>query len=286
MPYGVKRGVKAAGDYGIGDIFGLALAGSAGILAALVTDYQQQGESSALFTINQWVVSASKLLNVGTDVPLWTVVLGLITAGAASTFYFQPITRQGAFAQGFSLLAVLMTAVPTDLAGGLESIRPGEMQGLEPISLQEANSGGRITNAAYSINEGQIYQVQDVQQGAKYEVHLTIDFSNGFPEDIESMIHRGNLRGRLHNEQTSETFSLFRSAGASLQRRGNALVIRAGVPARADTARLWVRIESVGYEIEQQSALASLGQPLEWQVTLRPSTTPLFIQRFGESYWF
>ena len=116
MPYGLKRGVKNPGEYNFADMFGLALAGATGIIAALVTDYQQKGEASALYTINQWVVSASRMIGLG-DTPLWVVVIGLISLGAGSIFYFQPITRQGAFAQGFGLLAVMMTAVPADLAG-------------------------------------------------------------------------------------------------------------------------------------------------------------------------
>ena len=47
MPYGVKQGIKTPGEFGMGDMFGLALASASGIVAALVTDFQAQGESSA-----------------------------------------------------------------------------------------------------------------------------------------------------------------------------------------------------------------------------------------------
>ena len=284
MPYGVKRGVKPAGEYGFTDMIGLAFAGSAGILAALVTDYQQSGEASALYTINQWVVSAGRILGFG-DVPLWAVVAGLIAAGAGSIFYFKPITRQGAFAQGFGLLAVLMTAVPADLAGGLEPAGD-DLPGLEPVAMmQEVSYGGGVAPAAYTAGEARVYQAQQ-RTGAKYEVHLAINFTSGIPDDIDDMIRKGTIRGRLHNADTGSTYNLFRNAGGRLQRSGNTLYISAGVPARSDTATLWVRIECEQYAIEEQSTRVSLGGPLNWNIDMRPSSTPLFIQRLGKSYWF
>jgi hypothetical protein len=47
-----------------------------------------------------------------------------------------------------------------------------------------------------------------------------------------------------------------------------------------------VRIESEGYLIEELSKTASLDEPVDWPIMLRPSTTPLFIQRLNKSYWF
>lgn len=290
MAYGIKRGIKAPGEFGMSDMFGLGLAGSAGIIAALVTDYQQQGEASALFTINQWVVALSSILGLSA-IPLWMVALGLILFGAGSIFYFQPITRQGAFAQGFGLLAVLMTAVPADLAGGLEAMSE-DLPGLEAAEFtREASlSGAQIINAAYAPGQGaasaaRIIPVQN-RQSSKYDVSITINFPNGIPDNIDAMIRRGDLRGRLHNEETNQTWNLFRTAGGSVQRNGNQLKVRAGVPARSSAARLWIRVEAAGYAIEEQSASAQRGQRLNWSVNMTASDTPLFIQRLGKSYWF
>lgn len=293
MPYGLKRGIKAPGEFGISDVFGLALAGATGIVAAVVTDYQQSGEASALYTINQWVVSAAKLFGFG-DIPLWMVIAGLIGLGAGSVFYFQPITRQGAFAQGFGLLAVLMTAVPSDLAGGLELVADGQLPGLEPVEFQrEARRGAGIQPAAFTINEGaargaRLYQAQFVREesGTNYVVYLEIKFPEGLPEDAKTMIRKGTLRGRLHNAETGETYNLFRAAGGIVEERADAIVIRAGVPARADAATLWVRIECEGYSIEEQSSEARLGGPLTWVIDMQPSSSPLFLQRLRKSYWF
>lgn len=284
MAYGAKHGIKTPGEYGFMDIAGLGLAGAAGIVAALVTDYQQKGESSSLYTINQWAAALGDILGFG-NVPLWAVVLSLIAAGGLSIFYFQPITRQGAFAQGFGLLAVLMTAVPADLAGGIQPTGP-MLPDLEPVALnREAGLGDGIVLASLAAEDARVIEVQD-RQAARYVVELNIVFPGGVPSNIDDLIRRGACRGRLHNADTKETFNLFRSAGGNVIVRGDSLVVRAGVPARSTEATLWVRVEVEGYAIEEQSAKATLDSPLNWTVNMRTSSTPLFIQRLTKSYWF
>lgn len=283
MPYGVKQGFKTPGNFTMTDMLGLALSGSAGIIAALVTDYQQSGEASALFTINQWVVQLGSLLGF-TDIPLWMVVVGMTMVGAGSIFYFQPITRQGAFAQGFGLLAVLMTAVPADLAGGIEGMNDS-LPGLEPASTREAALNERVYNANYASTV-QYQQVQDQRGPSRYDVHMRINFANGLPDDVDTMIRRGSLRGRLHNEETNETWNIFRSAGGTVRREGNSLIIHAGVPARSSEGRLWTRIEAQGYAIQVESYQARIGDTVDWTIDMTPSNVPLFVQRLGKSYWF
>lgn len=283
MPYGVKQGVKTPGDFNLMDMAGFALSGAAGIIAALVTDYQQQGEASALFTINQWIVQFGSLIGF-TDIPLWMVVIGMTAVGAGSIFYFQPITRQGAFAQGFGLLAVLMTAVPADLAGGIQGINDS-LPGLEPaVETREASIEGRVYQASYTA--AQYVPVQQRSEAAKYDVHLVINFPNGLPDGVDTMIRRGTLRGRLHNEDLNQTWNLFRSAGGTVRKQGNSIVIHAGVPARSNDARLWVRVEAEGYAIQVESYQARVSETVEWAIDMKPSTTPLFLQRLGKSYWF
>lgn len=284
MAYGAKRGIKTPGEYNLMDIGGLGLAGAAGIVAALVTDYQQKGEASSLYTINQWVAALGEILGFS-NIPLWMVVLGLISAGAMSIFYFQPITRQGAFAQGFGLLAVLMTAVPSDLAGALQSTG-ASLPDLEPVALnRQAALGDGVVVASFAAEEARVVKVQD-ERAARYVVELEIAFDGGIPGNIEAMIRRGALRGRLHNADTDETFNLFRTAGGNVMQRGDSIIIRAGVPARSTDATLWVRVECEGYAIEEQSAKANLDDALNWTITMRKSSTPLFMQRLSKSYWF
>ncbi|MEZ5892273.1 MAG: hypothetical protein R3C58_03895 [Parvularculaceae bacterium] len=285
MAYGVKRGVKTPGNFTFMDMAGLALSGAAGIIAALVTDYQQSGEASALFTINSWVVQLGGLLGF-TDIPLWTVIIGMTMIGAGSIFYFQPITRQGAFAQGAGLLAVLMTAIPANLAGGIEGISDN-LPGLQSAALTENAGEARIIQATYSEAsvEAEIVQVQQTR-AAKYDLHLTINFPNGLPDGVDTMLSRGSLRGRLYNEDTKEKWDLFRTSGGTVRKDANSLVIHAGVPARSEKGRLWVRVEAQGYTINIQSYDANMNQPVEWTVDMEPSNVPLFVQRLGKSYWF
>jgi len=289
MPYGMKEGLRTPGQYGVTDLIGLGFAGSAGIVSALVADYQQSGEASAIYTINQWVVAASSMLGFG-DIPLYTVILGLVGLGAGSIFYFQPITRQGAFAQGFGLLAVLMTLVPADLAGGLEATTD-DLPGLEPIVSESIEANASFSNgiipASFSPGEAQVFAVQSRKnRAARYDVTLIINFTGGIPDNIDTLIRRGNIRGRLHNADTNQTYNLFRTAGGSIKRQGDKLYIRAGVPARSETATLWVRVECSDNRIEQQSAQATLGKPLVWEVDMQSSSTPLWMQRLQLSYWF
>ena len=287
MPYGVKRGLKAPGEFGAGDVAGFALAGATGIIAALVTDFNQKGEASALFTINQWVVSIGSLLGIG-DIPLWVIALGMTVVGAGSIFYFQPITRQGAFAQGFGLLAVLMTTIPADLAGGLEPFVDPPSNLSDVAFRGEASSSKRILNVNAVESEASIVEVQESREAraARYDLHLRLNFEGGFGDDIEKMIRRGTIRGRLHNEETGETWNLFRTAGGTLREDGESLIVHAGGPARSDRARLWVRIECAGHTITQESKVAELGRPVEWEIEIKESTVPLFIQRLNQSYWF
>lgn len=282
--YGAKRGIRAPGEFGMGDKMGLALASASGIIAALVTDYQQKGDAAALFKINEWAVAAGSILGF-TDIPLWMVALGLTVVGAGSIFYFQPITRQGAFAQGFGLLAVLLTMVPPNLDNGLPLINDFRRDAAQSAS-REAALGPQLINAAYTTN-AQFIPVQNTDQNtAMYDVHLFVNFEGGIDGDISDLVRRGAIRGKIHNQNTGQTYNLFRSAGGTIERDGENLRFHVGVPARADQARLWVRIECIGHRIEEQSAVATLGERLDWTVEMQPSSTPLFVQRLNRSYWF
>jgi hypothetical protein len=284
MPYGVRRGIKRPGEFGLSDIFGLSLSSAAGLLAALATDYLQKGPTSALYKINEWAVIATRTAGLG-DVPLWSVAASLTAIGALSVFYFQPLTRIGAFARGFSLIAAVMTATPSSLAGGLQAASTGLVP-LLPISLA---GGAEIRRAPDGIAQAsaEALNVSRIEgANARYEVRLVINFPNGAPKDLNALIRQDSLRGRLHNETTGESFNLFLSAGAEIEATETAILIRAGVPATTQKTTLWVRVEAEGYAIELQSAEASLDAPLEWTIDLRPSRTPLVIQRLTRSFWF
>lgn len=264
MPYGVKHGLKAPGDFGLADLTGLSLSGAAGIISALVLDFSRKGEASALFTLNHWLVQAGDM--IGFDrAPLWVVFAGLVAIGAASVFFFQPITRAGAYGQGFGLLAVIMTAIPPDSAGGL-------------YAPSTPSNTSRIENVAFT-------QAQ-ASTSRRYTIQLTITAPDGFRQEVATMIQNGTLRGRLYNANSGARYDLFRNAGSQMTVDGQTLTILAGVPAIEDSAQLYTRIELAGYKIEEQSATATYGDVLNWNITLESSDVPLFLQRLTQSYWF
>lgn len=311
MPYGVKRGYKAPGEFGLSDMAGLALSGSAGIVAALVTDYQQSAEASALYTLNRWAVSLGSFFGFS-EIPLYAVILGIVAVGAGSIFYFQPITRQGAFAQGFGLLAVVMTAIPDDLAGGIEDIladqnlpglsAPSDINGSvsdiaftpppTPSQSPLPQGAGKVVKAVFPGASPAVgvsttaTTVQGERRALQYVVRLKVTFEGGVGGDINALIRRGRLRGRLHNEDTGETYNLFRNAGGIIRQDDDTIIIDAGVPARSNSAKLWVRLECNDHKIEIQSAEARVGERLDWSVTVKKSSTPMFIQRLSKVYWF
>ncbi|MEM9169490.1 MAG: hypothetical protein AAGC56_07520 [Pseudomonadota bacterium] len=306
MPYGTKRGIRTPGQFGVGDYLGLALAGATGIVAALITDYNSKGEASAIYTINQWAVAGGRLLGIEA-IPLYAVVLGMIAIGAGSIFYFQPITRQGAFAQGFGLLAVMMTAVPSDLAGGLEAISADlvqrEFSSAEPrenklrrdvafddssFATREARVAASVQHASFTPDPAAAEEPRLVlaQASSTYNVSIRITFEGGLPPNVRSMTGSGALRGRLHNPDTQKTYNLFKSAGGRITVRGDAILIRAGISATQPSTTLWARVEAEGYAIEQVSKAARVGTTTNWTIAMKKSTTPLFVQRLGKSYWF
>lgn len=271
MAYGDRRSIRNPGEFRAGDIAGLAAASGFGLVGALSADYFLKGQASAFVTLSELAVAVGRAAGLG-DLPLWSVALALVLIGAVSVLLFQPVTRLGAFARGFGLLAAIMAATPTDIPSGLASIDRHADSAPSELAGSAASKPG---SSAASVDAAE-----------QFVVLVRIVFPGGAPQNFEELARTGRLRGRLHNEATGATFDLFRTAGASLSGDGAAIEIRAGVPTDTERANLWVRIEAEGYGIELQSAEASLARPLEWTIELRKSSVPLNLQRFGKSIWF
>ena len=276
MPYGSKKGLKAPGGFGVAGFPGLSLAALGGAFGVLVIDLQQKGEASSLFTMNKWVATFGEFAGFG-HAPLWLAAFIVVIFGTGSIFYFQPATRKGAFALGLGLSAVILTAIPAELGEGLS--------GLGEEALGTDQQIARVMHGSYmpvSMTSTDASPTDDEY----YNVQLKIEVPNVLPEHIGEAIRRGGLRGRLHNESTGRTYNLFRNAGGRVRYDDKLILIQAAVPANEVEARLWVRIELNGYVIEEQSADARVSTPLEWDMTLRPTSVPMMIRRFGRSFWF
>ena len=271
MAYGDRNMRKEPGSFGAVDLMGMGVAAAFGIAAAIVFDLTQHDEGSALFVLNKWVAQLTEVVGMG-SIPLYGVVLMLMALGATSILYFQPVTMRGAFAQGFGALAALMTVAPSDLGTAL----PGGEEDLPPPAFEEPAS---VVPAAFAA------KTVAASQSQGYSVRIRVNFPEGL-DDIQAMIRKGTLRGKLHNETEGRTYNLFRAGGGELEYENGTLFVTTRLPGEADTATLWARIEADGYAIQVENYLAKQGANPVWVINMRPSGRPLFLQRMGQSYNF
>ena len=276
MAYGDRNMRKEPGAFGFVDIAGMGLAASFGIVAAIVFDLTQHDESSALFVINKWVARVTEMVGVG-SIPLYGVVLLLMGLGAASILYFQPVTLRGAFAQGFGALAALTTIAPSDLGTAL----PGADEDLPPPAFE---APAEVTPARYVPVSAATNATLVAKEG--YRIRIKVTFPDGLKEDIEAMIRKGTLRGRLWNEASNVRYNIFRSGGGELEYENGDLYVTTLLPGTEPTATLWARIEADGYAIQVENYMARQGANPVWTINMRPSGRPLFLQRMTESYRF
>jgi hypothetical protein len=229
--------------------FQIILWAVAGTALAIGCDLFLRGEAASVFTLNRWFAELFALWSKA-EIPLWNVIALLLLIGATSAAVMRASGPRMSFAAGFGVLAALMMAAPPSVGSGLPAA---------DLTAPDA---------------------------ASYPLALTIRFPNGLRNELAAMSRTSAIRAKLHNETTGETFNLFRTAGGNVSMRDDALTVRADIPASAKNAVLWVRIETSGYAIEIQSAEARMGELLEWRIDMRPSATPLAVQRLATSYWF
>jgi len=275
MAYGSRKGVQA-GELSLPDFFGLAVSSALGVLAAVATDFFQKGEASAIFAINVFLNES-----LGQNMPLWWVMLALIVVGAGSVFIFEPTTKSGAFSMGVGLLAAVMTALPVNNPGGIASAAF-----LSPVD----HGGPAADERGYRANALRAAYVTQAQASQRLQLTITIDFPDGMPDDLNAAIRKGELRGRLHDHVSGKTWSLFRTAGGTLSRSGQRLIVRTTVPVTGSgdrAAELMIRVECSGYAIQQNKRIVRQGERLvSWNVRMRPSNQPLFLQRLQTPYSF
>ncbi|GGY51054.1 hypothetical protein [Parvularcula lutaonensis] len=280
MTYGDGKRAYADRDYGPVNVIGFGLASALGIAAAVIVDLVQQREASALYVINRWVIEVTSMLGIS-SVPLYGVMLLLMAIGAISVVFTQPTTLRGAFAQGFGALAVLVTVAPADLGAPLEApaeeTRSPEMMNFDEAFAEPARIGG-----------AQLVPVAVQRQGQYYQLRIKIDFPNGLKQDIDEMIRRNRLVGKLWNPETGKRYNIFRTSGAEIDydESDGTLRIITKVAAADEEAELWILIEAEGYRITEERFVAKVGPNPIWTVDMQPSTTPLLVQRLRHSYRF
>jgi hypothetical protein len=292
---------KLPGEFKFADYFGFASAGAIGVVAAIIVDMTQSADTSTLFFLSRWFDALTSLIGLD-QIPLYGIILILMGLGAMSVFYFQPVTMRGAFVQGFSVLAAVMTLAPAELSKPLDApmmdVDDSEpaVASLEPkarLASYVGSMGGvnfqpHLQPAVYTPGAQPAIQtvaaIQDERQ-QRYNLTIEIDFPDGLRQDYKNMVQRGRLRGKLHNKNTRQTFDLFRS-GNRVSAQGNKLIIRTSIAGTDATAELYARVEAVGYSINEEKFDARLGNNVTWKINMTPSRTPIFLQRLNKSYWF
>ncbi|MEM9234435.1 MAG: hypothetical protein AAGA69_09400 [Pseudomonadota bacterium] len=292
MAYGERKARKPLDEFGLADKMGLGLASAGGIAVATFIDLTQSDDASALFIFNKWLTDFTSMIGIG-DLPLYSVILILMAIGALSISFFQPVTLRGAFVQGFGLLAAIMTMSPSDLGAPL------------PGTMDDANEGGFIEDMPLPSGDDSFFEEEDVsynpaqspalavpvimmQSGSSdgYSVRIKVTFPDGLKEDITTMVRKGNLRGRLHNEANGRTYNLFLNSGGDADFRNDTLYIATRLPGTAPTTTLVARIEADGYRIKEERFEAKKGANPIWQINMDPGGGPLMIQRLNRPYTF
>ncbi|WP_306249504.1 hypothetical protein [Parvularcula sp. IMCC14364] len=282
MAYGDKRGMKDPGEYGVGDYFLMGSSGAIGIMAATLADLNQRGEASALFQIS---IFTTRLTGIE-FMPFYVILLALMSLGALSIFFFQPLSMREAFLQGFGVLAGLMTILPANYVNAAPPEMPEATTTEQQVEAKIISGLGQQETAFPESVAPTNVALQQSSEAIGYSLVIRVEFPEGLREDLSQMIRRGALRGRLYNEQTKTSYDLFRNGGADASFAGNVLTIRTTIPGLDAQAKLWTRIEARGYAIALESFEASKGGNGAWSISMTPSDTPIFLQRLTNPYWF
>jgi|GEM_PF-1184013 len=301
---------------GILNLVAMLIAGAAGVGSALVADFVQKGDASAIIVMNSFL---NQSLNL--NLPLGYLALLLLGAGAMSVFVFEPATKRAAYYTGASILAVLMTTMPVDdLNKALplfeDILNPGDANTLSP---EPANPDGAaflhqdsFSNQGYSISGSPCLEIKENNMSliaATYEeapatnIGCTTGHTSGQAKakpiavkginvTVVIALPKGTMpkiAALLHDEISGQTWSLSRGM-ASKTKTGYvvryALTIPANKARAGQLANLHVRCEADGFAIAHVHKKVTTNGPVVMTVTLKKSSTPLWLQKLNTPYHF
>lgn len=108
---------------GLIEFLAILIAGGAGVVVALFSDFVQKGDTSALLILNTFMNGSLDL-----DIPILHLATALLIAGAIAVLVFDPRTKRAAFMIGASILAIFTTVIPVqdyeNLVPILEEVLP------------------------------------------------------------------------------------------------------------------------------------------------------------------
>ena len=131
---------------GLIEFLAILIAGGAGVVVALFSDFVQKGDTSALLILNTFMNGSLDL-----DIPILHLATALLIAGAIAVLVFDPRTKRAAFIIGASILAILTTVMPVqdyeDLVPIVEEVLPllnfeDEIMGDENATESEESDAG------------------------------------------------------------------------------------------------------------------------------------------------
>ncbi len=285
------------------NLVAMLIAGAAGVASALVADFVQKGDASAIIVMNSFVNQSLSL-----NLPLGYLALIMLGAGAVSVFVFEPATKRAAYYTGASILAVLMTTMPVD---DLEKALPLFEEILMPQEPDDAAYLGTDNQAmAHEITGAPCF---DVKSGglplikAAYAPAVNIACSNDralgqaevtpiAADDLNVTVAISLPKGampkiaaRLHDDVSCATWRL---TGGRASRTGSGYIVRYKLSIPAPQARtgmladLHVRVEADGFKIAHEHAKVTRRGPVILTVGMAKSDTPLWLQKLSTPYRF
>lgn len=244
----------------------IGLSAAIGGIAAVVADYYQKKEASAIYEL-------TGLVNRFSDqaIPVGAVALGLIVLSVVLAYLQEARSRMSAFYAGASVLTVLMTLVPYDAPQPLPSgSTVNQVSFLERAILPPAFAG-EITLA---------------QAGAQIPVAVIVKLP---PRDGA---RQPRISGVVYDAVSGQKWQLaytapYTTVGQDAITYRFDFVIQAGPQKGETVADLRVRATADGYQTATASQVVTQpGQPVTLQVTLKPSTLPRVLQRTLEAPQF
>ncbi|MEL6366089.1 MAG: hypothetical protein AAFR11_14730 [Pseudomonadota bacterium] len=292
MAYGENKGL-VSGQFGVWDYVGLAVFGGLGILIAALADFFMKPNSSSLYVFNQWMWEVTSTLGLPAPSILGLLLI-LSGIGAGSVFYFQPVTRQGAFAQGFGLLAALVTLSPADTGVSADAVGDDAADAiyLEEISAPTEALDGHAEGVGTFNGQPAPRLVERTSMRAtaanRYEIIFRVTMSKGVPENLIDTARMGDARARVYNPNTKRKYDILGPNARLDEDDPSVLVLPVGIPAGKGERQgeIVVRFEIPGYTILEETKALTVGAREEWTIEMEPSNIPLRLQRLGRTFKF
>ena len=284
---------------GVFQFTSVLIAGAAGVASALVADFVQKGEASAIFVLN-----AMLFQHLALSLPPLYLAAGLMLAGAITVFIFEPRNKRSAFYTGASILAVLWTGMPADTLEGVAPEIIDEGPAIEePASFDGFNTGALLSytgGCAQSFGSGAFvipasFGATCTNSTPSWQPYVTqVAAKDRLPVKIQVLIPGHDsvppITARLYDSVSGKKWDLSSTGRARRMQKGYLVTYSTSLRPDAesqDVANLYVRIEAPGYKITQGNVRVSRTErAVDVPFILEKSGTPLWLQRLRTPHRF